>query len=1074
MIKMNRTDDSTNRVLRHWNSPVWRTMVLLVLAISVLALIPAMSDQSDAESGKCGNNVSYEIVDFETLKITGTGAMYDYTSKDAAPWAGSFMISKVTIGNGVTHIGDRAFYETWIDSVSIPGSVTSIGDKAFYGCSSLQSITLPSSVKSIGEEAFCGCWSIKSVSIPNGITIVEDGTFEGCTSMTSVSIPASVKTIGDDAFFGCMSLRNVTIPSSVNTIGEKAFAESGLKSVTVPDNVTIIGEGAFSRCNDLATATLGGSVKDVANEMFYGCLALTSVKLGKSVDTIGEKAFYWCSALKTVNLPSTVMYVDDMAFYGCMALADAGSLGSVKSFGDGSFYGCPVSMSPSVPAKARTTTLEYDGLPDYSELNAVEKKLYDAVVAAILYKTESTVKLPDGMSEDERISYAITTMDRVYDSLKKDYRQVWDADDGYDFMGSVNIGQGMDTIEVGKGDSFDRSSYDKTVSALRNLKIDGSSRYAQVKSIHDYVCDLITYNYADTTTHKYHCIYNAIIGDHRGVCESYAAAFQMLCDIHDIPCVYVAGHAHAGDEVGHAWNFVQMEDGNWYFVDATWDDTGNTNSYFLRGSAAMQGRVVNDIVYPAVYASDYKAPSTDVPATGVDLDKDEAGLSKGGSLTLTATVKPANATNKGVTWSSNNTSVATVSNGVVKAVGIGNAVITVKTNDGGYTDTCSITVTGPPTVPVTSVSLSSTYMEMHVGGARTLEATVHPSDATDQSVSWKSSNPSVAKVDQHGKVTAVSAGSATVTVTTHDGSKTATCNVNVVSESVPATNIKLSKTTATLYEGESIRITAALTPSNSTDTVAWKSSNTGVATVDQDGNVKAVSKGTATISASTGGGYVKANCIVTVKESDKPVTGISLSSSSLTLSAGGTSKLIPTLYPSDAGLKEVDWMTSDPSVATVDQDGNVKAVSPGKATITAISVDGGFKATCSVAVLGEDVPVTGITLDKNRITLEAGGSQKLKATIIPDNASLKEVDWMTSDPSVATVDQDGNVKAVSSGKATITAVSVDKALKAYCDVTVEDKPQGGSSGNLLLYAGIGIAALVAILGAALFLRGRGK
>jgi uncharacterized protein YjdB len=174
--------------------------------------------------------------------------------------------------------------------------------------------------------------------------------------------------------------------------------------------------------------------------------------------------------------------------------------------------------------------------------------------------------------------------------------------------------------------------------------------------------------------------------------------------------------------------------------------------------------------------------------------------------------------------------------------------------------------------------------------------------------------------------------------------------------------------------------------------VTWKSSNTNVATVDQDGNVKAVSKGTATISASTGGGYVKANCLVTVKESDKPVTGI--------------------------------------------------------------------------------------TLDKNSITLEAGGSQKLKATIIPDDASLKEVDWTTSDPSVATVDQDGNVKAVSPGKATITAVSVDKALKAYCDVTVEEKPQGGSSGgssgNLLLYAGIGIAAIVAILGAALFLRGRGK
>ena len=1071
-MKMSTTGNNDNQSLRHRTSCVWRTTALLALAVCVLALIPATSEQSDAAPGKCGDSVSYEIVGFETLRITGSGAMYDYSGADA-PWAGMFTISEVTIGYGVTHIGDNAFRNSWISSVSIPGSVTSIGEKAFYGCSSLGSVALPSSVRSIGEEAFCKCLGLKSISIPSGVAAIEKGTFSGCMSLGAVSIPTTVKRIGDEAFMGCTSLSYVTIPASVTAIGAEAFSASGLRSVTVPDGVGSLGRGAFSGCGSLASVVISGSVKAVSDELLYGCQSLTSVKLGSSVTTIGKKAFYWCSALESVSIPSTVASIGDMAFYGCMSLSSAGSLGSVKSFGEGSFCGCPVSAS--VPAKARTvTTLEYDGLPGYSDLSAVEKRLYDAVAAAITKGTESSVKLPSGMSEDDLVEYAITVMEKVQRSLKKDYRQVWDEEDGYDFMSNVDVDPSTGTIKVLKGTGFDRSSYDKTVSALRDVKIDSSSRYAQVRSIHDYVCDLITYNYADTVTHKYHCIYNAIIGDHMGVCESYAAAFKMLCDIHGIPCVYVAGLAHAGDEEGHTWNFVQMEDGNWYFVDATWDDTGSTYSYFLRGSAAMKGRVVTDIVYPSVYYADYKAPSTGVPVTGVDIDRSSVSLSKGESLSLTATVRPADATDKTVTWTSSNIGVATVSNGTVKAVGTGSATITVRTIDGGYTDTCSITVAGPSSVPVSSVSLDRTYLEMHAGGTYRLTATISPSDATDKSVSWASSNPSAAAVDQDGNVKAVSAGSATITVTTHDGSKTASCSVSVFSDSIPAKGIKLNRASASLYEGGSIQLIATLTPSDSTDAVAWKSSNANVATVDQSGNVTAVSKGTATITASSGGGFVVASCMVTVSQADKHVTGISLSKDTLSMGIGDKAVLTATLYPADASLREVDWSSDNSSVATVDQDGNVRAVSPGKAKITAISVDGAYKAYCEVTVQEDDVPVSGITLDKARISLKEGSSQKLTATIAPANASLKEVDWMTSDASVATVDQDGNVKAVSPGKATITAISVDKALKAYCEVTVEEQPQGGASGNLLLYAGAGIVAIVAILGAALFLRGKSK
>lgn len=154
-------------------------------------------------------------------------------------------------------------------------------------------------------------------------------------------------------------------------------------------------------------------------------------------------------------------------------------------------------------------------------------------------------------------------------------------------------------------------------------------------------------------------------------------------------------------------------------------------------------------------------------------------MTVGDSETLTATVTPSNATDKTVTWSSSKTTVATVSSsGVVTAKAVGTATITVTTNDGAKTATCAVTVKAA-TVFVTGVSLNKSSLSMTVGDTETLTATVTPSNATDKSVTWASSKTSVATVSSNGVVTAKSAGTATITVKTTDGSKTATCSVTV-------------------------------------------------------------------------------------------------------------------------------------------------------------------------------------------------------------------------------------------------------------------------------------------------------
>ena len=172
--------------------------------------------------------------------------------------------------------------------------------------------------------------------------------------------------------------------------------------------------------------------------------------------------------------------------------------------------------------------------------------------------------------------------------------------------------------------------------------------------------------------------------------------------------------------------------------------------------------------------------TTVVGVTGVTLNKSSLSLDVGDTETLTATVTPGNATNKAVSWSTSNAAVATVANGVVTAVAPGSATITVTTADGGKTAACSVTVTedGTTGVPVTGVTLNKSSLSLTVGGTETLTATVAPSNATNKAVTWSTSNAAVATV-ANGVVTAVAAGSAVITVTTADGSKTAACSVTV-------------------------------------------------------------------------------------------------------------------------------------------------------------------------------------------------------------------------------------------------------------------------------------------------------
>ena len=396
------------------------------------------------------------------------------------------------------------------------------------------------------------------------------------------------------------------------------------------------------------------------------------------------------------------------------------------------------------------------------------------------------------------------------------------------------------------------------------------------------------------------------------------------------------------------------------FTFTVTDINGGTYSKSRNSSYIVERKVFKTMAALQVIPEGGSVTPTDVPVTGVQLAPSSASLEVGGTVTLTATVLPSDATNKSVAWTSSNRSVATVDgNGKVTAVAAGEAVITVVTSDGGFTASSTITVTSstPEPVAVESVSLDQTDLTLNVGGTATLTATVLPENADNKSVTWTSSNSSIATVDASGKVTAVAPGLAVIIVTTVDGGKIATCAVTVTNPAVPVQSVSLDKTTLDLNVGENATLVATVLPENADDkSVTWSSSNTAVATVDATGKVTAVAAGEAVITVTTTDGGKTATCTVTVTNPAVPVQSVTLDKTTLSLMVGKNATLVATVLPENADDKTVTWSSSNTAVATVDATGKVTAVAAGEAVITVTTNDGGKTATCTVTVTDDDDP----------------------------------------------------------------------------------------------------------------------
>ena len=402
-----------------------------------------------------------------------------------------------------------------------------------------------------------------------------------------------------------------------------------------------------------------------------------------------------------------------------------------------------------------------------------------------------------------------------------------------------------------------------------------------------------------------------------------------------------------------------------------------------------------------------------IVATSITLDKTEATMLIGETLQLTATVLPENVANGDVTWSTSDATIATVENGLVTALAVGNVTITATTADGTeLTATCAITVL--------------------------------PENVTNGDVTWSTSDEAIATVE-NGLVTALAVGNVTITATTADGTElTATCAITV--NPIVATSIALDKTEATMLIGETLQLTATVLPENVTNgDVTWSTSDEAIATVE-NGLVTAVAPGNVTITATTADGTeLTATCAITVN----PILAesIALDKTEATMNIGETLQLTATVLPENVTSDDLAWTSSDEAIATV-ENGLVTAVAPGNVTITATTTDGSeLSATCAITV--NPILATSIELNETSAFMYKGQTLQLEATVLPENVTNGDVTWSTSDETIATVDENGLVTAVKGGDAVITATTADGSnLTATCNIRVYKRGDVNNDGEV--------------------------
>ena len=770
-----------------------RIMSICLIIVLLMNFIPMNAIAATQQSYEVSDTINATLSSDGVLTISGSGEMPDYTERKLAPWNGE-NIKKVIVENGITSIGEYAFYNMpSITEVEFPEGLLEIGIHSFENAS-LKIVTLPASLTDVGTDSFVST-TIEEYKVAEGnpsFSTDKGALFETIndhkymqyfppkSDLTTYTIPDGVISIGQNCFANAKNLQTINIPDSVTMLHANAFSNSGITSITIPEiTLEVFSPSVFENCTELKTVNFYAGIDNVVtNESkltsgtFRNCTSLTEVNFKGVIEEFYANCFENCPSLKSIKLPEGTRTVNYYAFTNCPALEEVIWPSTIISVSKSAFRGCDKLKNPYPEG----FLLKDDGYyrKEDIKINITGEFKYDMAkeVLDIVNQERSAVGLEplymdEGLFEaaQQRAAELAVLFDHTrpngssYSSILPDY-------------------QGMNGENIA-------GSYTSAESVMKGwMNSSGHKRNILMSSYTSIGIGCFYHN------NRYHWVQCFSSGGSKEMTtypqnETKQVSIEVLGGVTTYSVRDEYKKVAVGEEKELKINGVHFDNDYPYpfYLDGDnfeWSSEDESILTVKEGKmvAKKPGKCVVNAITP-----DNTNFSVEVSA----YDPDAKIKFESSTLTLVVgdeyTMKPIIETNYDYTdykisWLSTHTGYVGVDdNGKLTAKKAGSCIIQAKLENGSFVQ-CRVTVKEP--VPITSITLDASNLTITKGQTKTLKATINPNNTTDdKTITWKSSNANVATIDANGNITAKVPGKTTITATTTNGIN-ATCEVEVI------------------------------------------------------------------------------------------------------------------------------------------------------------------------------------------------------------------------------------------------------------------------------------------------------
>lgn len=807
------------------------------------------------------------------------------------------------------------------------------------------------------------------------------------SNVTYNNVIYKVNMLGTNCFFACRNLKSISLPSSITSLGEDCFwLCSSLTSISLPSGITSLGENSFKDCSSLKSIDLPSGITSLGNRCFEGCSSLTSIGLPSGITSLGDGCFGDCSNLTSITLPSGITSLGYWCFSGCNNLTSITLPSSLTSLGGDCFQRCTnltslLCLAVEPPRSISGGTLVSEAIRLYVPGGSVEK-----------YKRSAAWRYAHSINP----LYPASSI-----SLAKDITVLRTK-----------------TIKI---------EYSILPENAGTKELEWSSSNTNIATVD--ANGLVTGEKSGTVT------ISAKTKDGTDIVASTIVKVLPL-PIETMAFVETSVSVAKTQNKTISLTFEPHEDNYKYMVWTSSDEsvatvTQNPNSSYPLEAIVTAHKIGKATIKAEAQDGSGMSATCEVEVTPLlvsNISLLTTSVVKTIPAQLEASVTPSDADNKKLKWTSVTPDIATVTeDGMVIGLKMGTAQIKAEALDGSnFSKTFNVEVTG---LPVSSISLPTTPVSVVKNKTGKIKVVVEPLESDNQKLTWMSSRPDIATVDNEGVVTGKKVGTTRITASTTDGTNLkAFVDVNI--EPLKVETMAFAEPSVSIVKTEDKTITLTLNSEEvDNKSMVWTSSDESVATVVQNMNavypleaiVVAHKVGKATIKAEAqDGSGMSATCEVEVTP---------LMVSDFSLQTASVVKTIPTqleanFTPAEADNKKLKWTSLTPDVATITEDGMMTGLKMGTAKVKAETTDGSnLSCVFEVQVMGLPVSTISLPAESSIVKTE---SMKLEYSILPLASDNQKLKWSSNATYIASVDEStGVITAHKVGDAIITATATD-------------------------------------------------